>query len=133
MQGRLSTVSDYVDEVRTIIQDHTHPHRYDDASIVSALNIVIGETRRLRVDLFLSRNGIKVPQFGEKSGEPLKIEEQFQMAIVFGTAGYVLLRDDEDVQDARANAFIKAFQDILTGVRPGPIQGGTPGPGSPQK
>ena len=135
MSDEFSTVKVYVRDVRTLIQDKRQPYRYDDDSLVRALNFALLEGRRLRPDLFFRREGLKVPKFEDVSDQPVNIEEQFRLAFVYGTASHVLLRDEEDVQDARANAFSGKFKYILTGEKmpPAPIQGGTPGPGSAQK
>ena len=132
---QLASVSDYVRDVRTLIQDKRQPYRYDDDSVVRAFNLALLEGRRIRPDLFYRREGIKVPQYEEMSDTSVPIEEQFRLAFVYGTAAHVLLRDEEDVQDIRSNAFEAKFQYLLTGVKapPAPIQGGTPGPGSAQK
>ena len=133
MSDQLLTVRDYIQDVRTLIQDRVQPYRYDDRSVLRAFNISLLEGRRLRPDLFLRNGKIHVPNFTSSSGEEVNMEEGFRLAFVYGTAGHVLQRDDEDVQDARANSYMNAFHGVLSGTQPGPIQGGTPGPGSAQK
>jgi hypothetical protein len=113
--------------------DKVQPYRYSNDEIIVGLNIALQEARRLRADFFVTRFGNEVPYFESVSGEEVPVEPQFRMGFVYGIAAHTILRDDEDVQDQRANAFLDKFHDILVGVRPGPIQGGTPGPGSPQK
>jgi len=129
---RLDSVQSYVDEVRTLLLDRTHPHRYKDHEIVTALNTSLAEARRLRADLFVYRHGNRVPYFTAISGETVPIDTQFRLAFVYGIAGHVLERDDEDVQDQRANAFTGMFYDLLIGIKPTPLSGGNRGPGSPQ-
>lgn len=124
----LNTVSDYVADVRTIILDKVAPYRYPDDTVVEALNIALLEGRRLRADLFVCRYGNNVPFFTAVTDEPVPIEPQFRLAFVYGIAAHVLLRDEEDVQDSRANTFLDRFHDMLIGVRPSPIVGGTPTP-----
>ncbi len=133
MSEQLCTVNDYVDDVRTLIQDKRQPYRYDDTSVVRAFNLALLEGRRIRPDLYIHRDGLKVPHFQNPSDEEVHMEQQFRLAFVFGTAAHVLLRDEEDVQDLRANAFSNTFKYLLTGEKPPAIQGGTPGPGSAQK
>ena|SRR5208282_805410 len=129
---RLDSVESYVKEVRTLLLDKVRPHRYKDEEILTALNTSLGEARRLRADLFVYRDGNHVPYFTSISGETVPIETQFRLALIYGIAGHVLERDDEDVQDARANAFGNMFYAILVGVKPEPLTGGNKGPGSPQ-
>ncbi len=126
----LESVEGYVQNVRTLILDRVQPYRYSDTSILVALNLALLEGRRLRADLFVCRYGNKVPQFDAVSGETVPIEPQFRLAFVYGIAGQVLLRDEEDVQDARANTFMARFHDMLVGTHLTPISGGTPAPQS---
>lgn len=127
---RLDTVESYVREVRTLILDKRKPYRYKDEEILTALNTSLAEARRLRADLFIYRHGNHVPYFAAVSGESVPIDTQFRLAFVYGIAGHVLERDDEDIQDVRANIFNGNFYDMLIGIKPGPLQGGTPGPKS---
>lgn len=128
MADELISVQDYITDVRTIILDLTVPYRYSDDSLITSLNIALLEIRRLRPDLLVCRYHTRVPQFDVVSGEVVPIEPQFRLGVVYGIAAHALLRDEEDVQDARANTFLERFHDILVGVRPLPIQGGTPTP-----
>lgn len=133
VSGPLKTVHDYVRNVRTLLLDRVQPHRYSTDSIVEALNLALLEGRRVRADLFVTRWGNEVPVFTGNSDEQVDIEPQFRLAFVYGIAWQVLQRDQEDVQDARATAFMNAFHAVLTGVNPTPIAGGTPAPGSAQR
>ena len=129
---RLDSVESYVKEVRTLILDKRKPYRYKDEEILAALNSSLAEARRLRADLFVYRRGGRVPYFTSVSGEFVPIETQFRLAFMYGIAGHVLERDEEDVQDQRANSFNGMFYDMLIGIKPQPLQGGTKGPGNPQ-
>ena len=129
---RLDSVESYVREVRTLLLDRRKPYRYSDSEILTALNTSLAEARRLRADLFVYRHGIKVPWFDSVSGDPVPIDTQFRLAFVYGIAGHVLERDDEDVQDVRAASFTSQFYSILIGIQRPPITGGTKGPGNPQ-
>lgn len=131
MGERLHTVSDYIEAVRAVIQDSTLPFRYADDDILTGFNMMLLEARRLRADLFVTKWGSDVPHFDTNDGQTVDMEPQFRLGFVYGAAFYVLTFDSEDVQDARANSFLGFFHDILIGVRPGPIQGGTPPAGQP--
>lgn len=122
----LNSVQGYVQDIRTLLLDRTKPYRYSDISVVAALNFALQEGSRVRPDLFLRRGRIRLQQFEDVSGEQVDIEQPFRLAFVYGTAAHVLLRDEEDVQDDRANTFLTKFHDVLTGVRPAAIAGGTP-------
>ncbi len=133
MSSTLLSVQDYVTDVRTILLDKVVPYRYPDDSVVEALNIALLEVRRLRPDLFVCRYGNTVPRFLAVTGEEVPIETQFRMGVIYGIAAHTLLRDEEDVQDQRANTFLERFHDILVGVRPSPVTGGTPTPEQTKK
>jgi hypothetical protein len=135
------TVADYLTDTRTLLQDTVPPFRYDNASLVTALNLTLFEVRRVRPDIFLPYLD-STPQFDlpsdpnvaiEGSAQDLytnttdlddsdpyglfvPIEEQFRMAISHGIAGHAYMRDQEDIPDARATAFMKFFYKVLTGV-----------------
>lgn len=133
MALQLLTVEGYVKDARVIMLDLTQPYRYSDIEILVGLNTALLEARRLRADLFVTHYGNDVPSFDEVSGEVVPIEAQFRLGMVYGIVAHTLMRDDEDVQDTRANSFLDKFHDILVGVRPSPLAGGTPGPGNAQK
>lgn len=135
MSFNLETVEGYIEDARTLLLDKISPYRYSDDSLLAALNLALLEGRRLRPDLFVYKHGgVKVPYYTAVSGDRVPIEEQFRLAFVYGLVAHAILRDTEDVQDARSNLFMQTMHDILIGVRLTPITGaGTPGPGSPQK
>jgi hypothetical protein len=124
----LHTVQGFVKGVRGLLLDKVQPYRYSDDAILAALNLALLDGRRLRADLFVCRYGNEVPEFNQVSGDVVPIEPQFRLAFEYGIAAHVLLRDEEDVQDARANAFRDMFESGLLGVRQAPLQGGTPNP-----
>lgn len=125
----LETVQDFVTDARGLLLDKNKPYRYDDDAILTGLNLALLEGRRLRPDIFVCRYGNVVPMFIAVSGEPVPVEPQFRLAFVYGVAAHVLLRDEEDVQDARATAFNNLFHDMLIGVRPPDVKNaGTPAP-----
>lgn len=122
----LNSVQSYIDDVRTLLLDKVQPFRYTDDELMTAFNTALLEARRLRADLFVTRWGSRVPYYAAPSGEEVCIEPQFRLGFVFGVCAHALLRDDEDIQDVRANGFLSRFYDMLIGVKPAPISGGTP-------
>ena len=126
--SELATVTDYVNDSRVLLQDLISPFRYDDPSLLTALNLTLFEARRIRPDLFVLRRRApgepEVPQFNQNQGQPVPMEPQFRLGILHGMTGYALERDQEDIQDVRAAMFLKTFSDILTGTRQ--VAGGQP-------
>lgn len=134
LQTTLDTVQDYVTDARTLLQDVIFPFRYDDLSLLTALNVALLEGRRLRPDLFVYHYGAHVPTFGPKvTTEEVVIEEQFRHAFVYGLCAHALARDQEDVEDQRSNAFMQVFTTVLTGFKPAPIGGSGPPPAGGNK
>lgn len=136
MSDQLETVHDYVKSVRTLLLDKVHPHRYKDREIVQALNMALLEARRLRADLFLHHGRMEVQSFDDDNDGEVHFEHQFRLGLVHGIAWQVLERDEDDVQDARANSFHAIFETTLVGRTmppPPPVQGGSVPPGSPQR
>lgn len=126
--SEFNTVEAILTDARTFLLDRRRPYRYSDDELLVALNAALLEARRLRADLFVTRWGNKVPSYHAVTSEPFCIEPQFRMGFVYGVTAHALMRDDEDVQDLRANTFLAKFQATLIGtVVPG-VQGGTPGP-----
>ena len=125
----LESVSDYVQDARTLLLDRIAPYRYDDISLLVALNLALLDGRRIRPDLFVYRHGNHVPSYSAVDGQRVPIEAQFRKAFVYGMVAHALARDQEDVQDQRSNLFMNVFNSILVGngTTP-PIGGGTPGP-----
>lgn len=132
-----STVGGYLRDVRTLLQDRHEPYRYSTRSLVSALNITLLEVRRVRPDLLLDYLDA-TPQYyaagdtGDQSEDEIDaeddlwdafvpMEEQFRAALVHGVAGHAQMRDQEDIQDARASDFMRVFYKILTGVDTTPV------------
>lgn len=120
----LDTITDYVNECRVLLLDSTAPFRYSDVTLVTSMNVTLLEARRLRADIFIYNklvNGQQVPSFTAVDGTKLVMEEQFRLAILHGMMGHALQRDQEDIQDERAGAYMKIFNDMLIGVRPSNI------------
>jgi hypothetical protein len=116
----LSTVQDYIGDVRTLLQDVIAPYRYADAELIVALNVTILNTRRLRPDLFLNDGTTtfldNIPQFTAVNSDAVPIEPGFRLALVHGICGHALERDQEDVQDQRASAFLQLYREQLLGL-----------------
>jgi len=128
-QTTLETVSDYVTDIRTLLQDVIQPYRYDDPSLLTSFNVTLLDARRIRPDLFVFKHHEKVPSFKVVDNSPVDIEPSFRLPLVYGAAGHAIMRDQEDVQDQRATSLIAIFTEMLTGVKPIPIAGATPGAG----
>jgi hypothetical protein len=112
----LETVSDYISDARTLLQDTIAPYRYDDASMLVAFNVTLLETRRIRPELFVFRHHERVPSFTVVDTEPVEMEPPFRLALVYGTCAHALARDQEDVQDARSASFLRIFYSMLLGL-----------------
>ncbi len=118
----LHTVSDYLSDARTLLQDTIQPYRYDDPSLVLALNVTLMDARAKRPDLFLG--DLTKTRFhhigsfdpGDVDDE-VHIEVQFRLAILYGTLAHALARDQEDTQDARSAAFMQLYTGKLLSVK----------------
>jgi hypothetical protein len=131
MPSPLDTVADYVADARTLLQDLIPPYRYDDPSLVTALNLTLLEARRLRADLFVYRHDrqghhMDMPNYGAVNAETVHLETSFRLPVVYGLVGHALARDQDDYQDTRATTFLQMFQSALVGspTTPPQITGG---------
>ena len=122
MQTALDTVNDYITDARVLLQDQVSPYRYDDNSLVTALNLTLLVARSLRADLFVGshhhrhRHSLRPQQFIANDDTEVHIEPQFRQAIEYGLCAHAMLRDQEDIQDARATQFYGLFTYLLTGM-----------------
>lgn len=128
MSSALETITDYITDGRTLLLDTIAPYRYDDPSLITAMNVTLLEGRRVRPDLFVYRrckpNQSGVQSFQANDGTVLEMEEQFRLAFLHGMIGHALERDQEDIQDARAATFLNVFNTILLGNKaPAATQG----------
>jgi hypothetical protein len=126
-QPTYNTVADYIQDARILLQDRVPDYRYEDPSLLTALNVTLIKARQIRPDFFvynLEVNG-QVQHFDKIDDTYVDIEPQFRPAIVHGICGHALERDQEDVQDIRASTFLQQFHGQLTGGRAGPIAGGS--------
>lgn len=104
----LETVEKYVAYARELLQDEKDtPYRYSDASLVRALSLALPEAKRLRPDLFLNQT---IPTFAAKDATVVPMDEIYRTALVYYMCGIAQLRDDEEVTDQRAAAFLGMFQ-----------------------
>lgn len=119
MSSALDTIDDYIADGRVLLQDTIAPYRYDDTSLVTAMNVTLLEGRRIRPDLFVYRKCPPgkpgVQSFQGKDGTKLEMEEPFRLAFLHGMVGHALARDQEDIQDQRSAMFMAIFTGILLG------------------
>jgi hypothetical protein len=131
-QPTLNTVADYITDARTLLQDVVPPYRYDDASLLVALNVTLLEARRIRSDLFVFNMRVlgQTQAFAEVDDTYVEMEPQFRLAILHGLCAHALERDQEDVQDMRATSYFALFSAGLVGrALPGVAGGSGPGRG----
>ncbi len=122
----LTTVADYLTDARVLLQDVIAPFRYDDASLVTSLNIALLQARHVRPDLFVYKYCGEVPQFAtndSQNAEKVWIEPQFRLGILFGMVSHAFARDQEDIQDAKSNEAMQVFNAVLMGLAIPPIKG----------
>jgi hypothetical protein len=106
----LSTVQDYVDRARVLLQDQVAPYRYQDAELVAALGLAILEIRRLRPDILKAFFRTSLPDFSTSSmTAAVPIDPMYRMAVLYYVCGHAQLRDDENTQDSRASVFLNKF------------------------
>jgi hypothetical protein len=125
---QLYAVQDYVGAARTLLQDTIMPYRYDDESLVTALNMAWYEAQRIRPDIAIdphyklrasrrrSLNHNAVPLFtigGMSASVPLP--PAYKLAFLYFIVGQAQFRDTEDTQDSRAAAFMQLFESKLKG------------------
>lgn len=127
-QPTLNTIADYLKDARVLLQDTVLPYRYDDPSLLTAMNLTLLEARRLRSDLFvfnLTVNG-QTQAFTEVDDTYVEMEPAFRLALLHGLVGHALERDQEDYQDQRASSFLQMFTVGLIGHGLGQVSGGSP-------
>lgn len=117
MASALDTVADYISDGRTLLQDTLQPYRYDDPSLLVALNTILLEARRIRPDLFVYKHHEKVPYFTNVDSSEVEIEQPFRLSLVYGLCAHALARDQEDVQDSRSSKFMGVFYDMMLGLK----------------
>lgn len=110
----LSTVQDYVDQARVLLQDQVVPYRYADATLIDALNDAAAEMCRLRPDLVFKLMRDQSFPFFTTLGQTVDIDYRYRVSALNYIVGYAQLADMEDTEDARSAAFIQAFTARLT-------------------
>lgn len=108
----LSTVGDYVDAARRLLQDVIPDYRYPDVDLVEALNLGLLEMRRLRPDLLRAYFRTAIPTYtATTSGlnTLVQVDAQYRVALLYYICGQAQLRDDENNEDARATVFLNKF------------------------
>src|SRR6056300_1580347 len=98
------TYSQVIERARRILQDEdASNYRYTDQSLVDSVNDAILEVRRIRPDLFVSAafatSDVELANIGVVN---IPIEDFYFQTLVYMTAGYQMLRDDEYSIDSRA-------------------------------
>jgi hypothetical protein len=107
----LDTVSDYVALARVLLQDAVNsPYRYSDTDLVLSLTNAFPAAKLARPDLFIVTT---LQTFTANDTTPVVFDPMYRMALVYYMVGFAQLRDDEEVQDQRAAAFMSMFTAIL--------------------
>lgn len=124
----LDTVGQIVDYARVLLQDTiggidamnpVETYRYPTEQLIDILNFALMDARRIRADLFLT-TPTEVPFYtftgvpAVDSAQPVLIDQQYRLALVYFVVGQAHLRDEEDTQDARASAMMLKFNQMLT-------------------
>lgn len=108
----LNTVADYIALARVLLKDTVaSPYRYSDDELVTSLNAAFPEAKLVRPDLFLTTT---LQTFTTNDTTPVVFDPMYRMALVYFIVGFAQLRDDEEVQDQRAAAFITMFNQKLS-------------------
>ena len=103
----LETVAKYVAYARELLQDEKDtPYRYSDTSLVRALSLALPEANLRRPDLFIN---VTIPDFTANDSTPVPMDPMYRTALVYYMCGIAQLRDDEEVTDQRAAAFLGMF------------------------
>ena len=113
--AQLTTVQDYVDTVRVLLQDTVNsPYRYPTTDLVNALNLAFLEVRRLRPELVRAYFRTSLPVFSATSlTDTVSMDQQYRIALAYYICGHVQLRDDEATQDQRATIFLNKFTSMM--------------------
>ena len=108
----LDTVGQIVDRARALLQDTIDaPYRYSTADLIASLNEACMEAKRLRPDLYLRTLNLTMPAFSNVADAVTedKIPSEYRPTFIYYIVGNAQLRDEEDVQDARATVFLNKF------------------------
>lgn len=114
----LSTVANYISSARQLLQDEVTPYRYSDDDIVLALNLAIGEARRIRPELFQDYFFGTLPEYSSGTpGATVVVPDEYRTAFLYYIVGHNQLADQEDTTDARTSMLLGAFRAKLTGLQ----------------
>lgn len=106
-----------INRARRIVQDtDSTSYRYSDDELMDSVNDALLEVRRVRPELFLA-SGFESEDvvFEDAGNTALPIEDFNFSALVYLTAGYQMLRDDEFSLDSRAvNLLNKGTAQLIT-------------------
>lgn len=102
------TVQSFITNARVLLQDTVEEYRYSDEELLVGLNMALLEARRLRPDFFVEAED-DPPQYTLVDATEVEIDPQFYLAFLHFVVGHAQLRDEEDVTDARASAFLQSF------------------------
>lgn len=114
----LETVDQYVAFARELLQDEVDaPYRYSDASLVRALSLALPEAKKVRPDLFISIAATQSFTTTDIAAQTVvNFNEMYRLGLAYFMVGMMQLRDDEEVQDQRAAAFLAMATTKLTSV-----------------
>jgi hypothetical protein len=132
-QPTLNTVQDYITSARVLLQDTLSTNqRYDDPSLLVAINVALLEARRLRPDLFVYNHRYRgqAQAFTEIDDTYVDIEPQFRLGILYGLCASAFMRDQEDYSADQASSYWAFFNTVLTG-KGMPRMAPPAGPGRP--
>jgi hypothetical protein len=126
-QPTLNTVADYMTDARNLLQYKVPGYRYDEPSMLQALNVALLETRRQRGDLFVYNRKVKgqTQSFTAVDDTYVAMEPSFRLGLLYRMCGHALARDQEDVQDIRATTFFNNANGIFVGRGLGVVAGGS--------
>ena len=104
-------VNDVIKQARYILGDTAEQPRYTTDELVSHVTSCIGETKRIRPDMFDGKQEDELPIVNESDEFPLDI--LLFIPVVFYVAGMAELVDDEHVSSARAAGLMQQFKASL--------------------
>lgn len=128
MAQRYRTVAAYIQVARLSLQDMITPYRYPDTTLLTALNIGLGEMGRIRPDMFLDLKYQHPLRKGDTDdgvppvytpaditlGTLVPVPGKYDAVLDWFVGGWCQFLDVTDTQDARAQGFMAKFQAHLT-------------------
>jgi hypothetical protein len=105
------TLQYYIDAARILLLDTKAPYRYSEPELRLALDLALDEAFRIRPDIFI-RNEVENIVTADLD-YTVPIPRGYTSPFIYYIVGYTQLRDDEDVQDARASAMLGKFTSQL--------------------